>query len=233
VVNRVAFYVPLLENPHTSSAMPSPHKPDVLDEVTGLGAPLLDDRPSAVDLLNFRQFVEALRNIVRNPATKTPFIIGVFGRWGTGKTTLMRMVEEDLKAREVHTVWFNAWVYGQENEIWAAFLQSLTTRLWKKFGPIEKARFSVRLFRHGLAWERLLYEVPKYLVHIALVALPVLAGALLSERLGGLLGRLASGAGIAASCAAGLALLKSVAKTVFKNSAPTSRFIGPWTSSST
>jgi Cdc6-like AAA superfamily ATPase len=132
--------------------MPSPHKPDVLDEVTGLGAPLLDDRPSAVDLLNFRQFVEALRNIVRNPATKTPFIIGVFGRWGTGKTTLMRMVEEDLKAREVHTVWFNAWVYGQENEIWAAFLQSLTTRLWKKFGPIEKARFSVRLFRHGLAW---------------------------------------------------------------------------------
>jgi hypothetical protein len=84
-----------------------------------------------------------------------------------------------------------------------------------------------------LAWERLLYEVPKYLVHIALVALPVLAGALLSERLGGLLGRLASGAGIAASCAAGLALLKSVAKTVFKNSAPTSRFIGPWTSSST
>lgn len=86
--------------------MPIPHKSD--------SAPLLDDQPSEVDLLNFDQFAAALRDIVLNPATKTPFIICVFGRWGTGKTTLMRMVERDLQSRGVNTVWFSAWLYGQE-----------------------------------------------------------------------------------------------------------------------
>ncbi|WP_433261329.1 P-loop NTPase fold protein [Actinosynnema sp. CS-041913] len=47
--------------------------------------------------------------------TRGPFTIGVFGEWGTGKTSLMRMVERNLAADEnVVTVWFNAWRYEQE-----------------------------------------------------------------------------------------------------------------------
>src|SRR5208282_5076079 len=43
---------------------PSSHNSD--------SASLLDDEPSAVDLLNRSQFATALCNIVLNPATKTP-----------------------------------------------------------------------------------------------------------------------------------------------------------------
>jgi hypothetical protein len=173
-----------------------------------------------VDLLNFGQFSGALRDIVLNPATQTPFIIGIFVRWGTGKTTLMRMVERDLQPSGLHTIWFSAWLYGQEQEIWAAFLQSLTTRLWNKLKLLEKTRFSVRLFRRGLAWERLLFEVPKYLARLALSALPVFAGMLLSERLGGELGRLVNSAGIVGSADALIVLLKPVAKAAFKDTSP-------------
>ncbi|HEX4354340.1 MAG TPA: P-loop NTPase fold protein, partial [Polyangiales bacterium] len=56
-------------------------------------ASLLDDQPSATDLLDFGHFVDALDAVIRNPQTKTPIILGVFGRWGTGKSTLMRMLQ--------------------------------------------------------------------------------------------------------------------------------------------
>jgi predicted KAP-like P-loop ATPase len=39
----------------------------------------------------------------------------VFGEWGTGKTSLMRLIERMLVDNDdVVTVWFNAWRYEQE-----------------------------------------------------------------------------------------------------------------------
>ncbi|WP_430501296.1 KAP family P-loop NTPase fold protein [Micromonospora trifolii] len=55
--------------------------------------------------------------IVASAATNTrgPFTIGVFGEWGTGKTSLMRLIERRLDDDpNVVTVWFNAWRYEQE-----------------------------------------------------------------------------------------------------------------------
>ncbi|MEV6635374.1 P-loop NTPase fold protein [Actinoplanes sp. NPDC051470] len=47
--------------------------------------------------------------------TRGPFTIGVFGEWGTGKTSLMRLIERELDDKpEIVTVWFNAWRYEQE-----------------------------------------------------------------------------------------------------------------------
>lgn len=47
--------------------------------------------------------------------TPGPFTIGVFGEWGTGKTSLMRLIQSYLDEKEnVVTVWFNAWRYERE-----------------------------------------------------------------------------------------------------------------------
>lgn len=47
--------------------------------------------------------------------TSGPFTIGVFGEWGTGKTSLMRMIQSYLSRNNgIITVWFNAWRYEQE-----------------------------------------------------------------------------------------------------------------------
>ena len=112
-------------------------------------APLLDDQPAIHDLLNFGEFAAALRDVIVNPGTRTPFIIGIFGRWGAGKTTLMRMLERDLVATAATTVWFSAWLYGQDKEIWAAFLQSLSSRLVDRLHFADKLRFSSASFGAG------------------------------------------------------------------------------------
>ena len=65
------------------------------------------------DVLGFDGYAEVLANAAVD--TQGPFTIGVFGEWGTGKTSLMQLVKRKLTDRSnVVTVWFNAWRYEQE-----------------------------------------------------------------------------------------------------------------------
>jgi formylglycine-generating enzyme required for sulfatase activity len=95
-----------------------------------LNAPLLSilsDQPADEDQLGFAPYAKTLADILADPGTRTPLTIGVFGDWGKGKTSLMRMVqrrleEEGDRAFPVRTVWFNAWLYSREQALWRALI---------------------------------------------------------------------------------------------------------------
>lgn len=79
------------------------------------------------DRLRFHQYRDVLVKVVRE--ADTPITVGVFGPWGSGKTSLMRLVQEKLELdsrttmhKEAHTVWFNAWKYHEEDALWRAFI---------------------------------------------------------------------------------------------------------------
>src|SRR5205814_1871326 len=58
------------------------------------------------------------------------FAIGIFGDWGSGKTTLMRAIERELqKHRDVVCVWFNAWRYEREPDLIVPMLDTLREQL--------------------------------------------------------------------------------------------------------
>jgi hypothetical protein len=85
---------------------------------------LLSDQPAVVDRLGFEHFAEILADVVRT--TPPPFTIGVFGEWGSGKTTLMRFIRQRLdETGGVKTVWFNAWKYDGKEVIWNALIQTI------------------------------------------------------------------------------------------------------------
>ena len=81
---------------------------------------ILTDEPVNKDnKLGFDQYASALVNIIMG--SDPQFTIGIFGGWGTGKTTLMRMMHEKLEGDEykefVVPVWFNAWLYEREKHL--------------------------------------------------------------------------------------------------------------------
>jgi formylglycine-generating enzyme required for sulfatase activity/Cdc6-like AAA superfamily ATPase len=90
--------------------------------------PILDDRPTHADALDFMPYCDTLVDIIDDPSTRTPLTIGIFGGWGSGKTSLMQMVSNTLREKlgrrneEALTVWFNAWQYGKEETLWRALL---------------------------------------------------------------------------------------------------------------
>lgn len=87
---------------------------------------ILEDLPTDQDALDFTPYVETLADICKTAGT--PLTIGVFGTWGSGKTSLMRMVRKKLP-KKYTTVWFDAWKFDKETTLWRAFLLSILSAL--------------------------------------------------------------------------------------------------------
>lgn len=74
---------------------------------------LCEDDPKYTDGLGFETYARVLAGTAAG--TNGPFTIGIFGEWGTGKTSLMRLIETMFSENDnIITVWFNAWRYEQE-----------------------------------------------------------------------------------------------------------------------
>lgn len=88
---------------------------------------LLDD-PALQPSLGFDGYADSLAQILLH--SDAQFCVGIFGEWGSGKTTLMRAVERRLRLEsQVVTVWFNAWRYEREPHLMVPLLDSLREAL--------------------------------------------------------------------------------------------------------
>ena len=52
------------------------------------------------DRLEFKPYVDALYGFITAPETTTPLVISINGSWGSGKSSLMRMLKQQLEPRE-------------------------------------------------------------------------------------------------------------------------------------
>jgi predicted KAP-like P-loop ATPase len=46
-------------------------------------------------------------------ADNESFIFGISGKWGEGKTTFLRQLEDELNNKNFKVVWFNPWKYAK------------------------------------------------------------------------------------------------------------------------
>lgn len=87
---------------------------------------ILLDTPSDLPALGFDGIATALAGIIGESEPR--FAIGIFGGWGSGKTTLMRTIERKL-GPDVVPVWFNAWRYEREEHLILPLLDVLRDAL--------------------------------------------------------------------------------------------------------
>ncbi|MBF0547522.1 MAG: hypothetical protein HQM08_23985 [Candidatus Riflebacteria bacterium] len=78
----------------------------------------LTDRPidkKTDEVLGISEYVDALAKFVSE--CQTPITISIQGDWGTGKTSMMNLIKENLEKehKNVLSIWFNTWQFSQFN----------------------------------------------------------------------------------------------------------------------
>lgn len=84
--------------------------------------------------MGVEKYIVGLESFVQN--CHTPMSIALQGDWGTGKTSFLNAMENDLKEVEgIKTVYFNTWQYSQfqmSESLYVSFLNSIIDKLTDK-----------------------------------------------------------------------------------------------------
>lgn len=162
------------------------------------------DNETDVDLLGFHVHADLIRSVITDP-TVLPVTVGVFGDWGGGKSSIMKMLQKELTNEDTYPtvvcLYFNGWTFEGYEDAKSALLSSILIQLGehKRFGP--KAKDLVVKLLKRLKW----MEVAKLAVkHVAipvavvaatggLAAVPVAAAVVASSLVSGSLGKTDSG----------------------------------------
>jgi len=104
----------------------------------------LSDAPADEDRLLFTDYGKVLAQLCQS--CETPMTIGIHGSWGTGKTTLLKLVEKELEdsPSSFQIIWFNAWKFQHEEEPWKAMILLLFDALEKKIRILKRAKLELR-----------------------------------------------------------------------------------------
>lgn len=89
------------------------------------------DVDTRLDFLNYSEIADLISEIVRDPAMR-PVSVGVFGTWGTGKSTVLNLVENNLLAEaseEVIVIRFDAWLFQGYDDARASLMEVIASRL--------------------------------------------------------------------------------------------------------
>jgi hypothetical protein len=96
-------------------------------------SPFYTDYFTLDDALHFSDFRSTLLEILVQ--ADTPLTVGVFGPWGSGKTSLLAQLRkeiEDDKLSKVRTTWFTAWKYDRHEALWRAFILRVLDALYPR-----------------------------------------------------------------------------------------------------
>lgn len=107
------------------------------------------DNETKTDLIGFKVHADLIRSVITDE-NLLPVVLGVFGDWGGGKSSIMQMLQQDLEDEQhkdqyedVVCLYFNGWMFEDYEDAKTALLSSILIQLGehKRFG--EKAKDSV------------------------------------------------------------------------------------------
>jgi hypothetical protein len=116
------------------------------------------DNETDVDLIGFHVHAELIKALVLDK-TLLPVTIGVFGDWGNGKSSIMKMLQTELITQEdkgVLVLYFNGWIFEGYDDAKAALMETIITDLsgHNKFG--QKIAQEAKGLMKQVDWMRML-----------------------------------------------------------------------------
>lgn len=138
----------------------------------------------AHDHFGFRDFADVLATLATE--AETPITMGIFGKWGTGKTSLLSLTQNSVRIRStsaqpITAIWINPWQYDSEPDLGIAFLQAVLVELRRSLSWTRRLRFDIEVLSYRLRVGPLILQLLINSYRIAVAALPILLTFLLTQ----------------------------------------------------
>ncbi|MBH0237621.1 P-loop NTPase fold protein, partial [Methylobrevis albus] len=111
--------------------------------------------------------VHRLSGFIRNRDTATPFTFALAGEWGSGKSSVMRLLQDDLERAGFPTIWFNVWHHQNEEHLFAALMEAIRTEAAPSLMSFSAYRWHPLAFRRRLLVERMQAHPLRYALQLA------------------------------------------------------------------
>jgi len=116
-------------------------KKQIIKPTTGIDDPLNDPLE---DCLDRSKFAERIFNLIDTTPLDTHLRIGIFGDWGSGKTTAMNFIKRHCSEKGHPVAVFHPWQFHSREDAWKGFVASLDKglALWKNlpFGNFKRKK---------------------------------------------------------------------------------------------
>lgn len=127
------------------------------------------DNDTSIDLLGLEHLVSAATGIVRNEKL-LPATIGIFGDWGSGKSSLINMIVKDLEkdAPGTTVLTFNSWMFQDSEDGKSALMGSILDAIAKNTNITTKGKKLVAKMMKKVNWFQVTGSLAKYGIAYAL-----------------------------------------------------------------
>lgn len=113
----------------------------------------LADNPSPLDYLGFQELVAPIVESV--DCTTEPITVGIYGSWGSGKSTVLGLVVSELEGRDdVLVVSLNPWEFDDSGDVKGALIGSVLGALEARFGDEAGVKDKVLGLLKRVSWSR-------------------------------------------------------------------------------
>ena len=120
------------------------------------------DSETNIDLLDFDYLVDVTKHIILSD-NLTPSTIGIYGDWGSGKSSLMDMImTELLKDEQILCLKFNGWLFEGYEDAKVALVGSILDEIGKKKRLSAKAKDTLKNLYDNTDFIKLSGKLAKY-----------------------------------------------------------------------